>query len=114
MENAPGPWGIPATAHASNQLYLRVSCWVSLSAPPPPRLHIKADLNTVILTYTVCWFDPSVERGRRHTQMRASKTWESWEFHHGAVERNPTSTHEDMGLIPGLTQWVKDLVLREL
>ena len=24
---------------------------------------------------------------------------------------NPTGIHEDMGLIPGLTQWVKDLAL---
>ena len=24
---------------------------------------------------------------------------------------NPTSTHEDVGLIPGLGQWVKDLPL---
>ena len=22
--------------------------------------------------------------------------------------KNPTSTHEDLGLIPGLTQWIKD------
>ena len=25
--------------------------------------------------------------------------------------RNPTSTHGDLGLIPGLAQWVKDPVL---
>ena len=27
---------------------------------------------------------------------------------HGTVETNPTSTREDAGLIPGLTQWVRD------
>ena len=28
--------------------------------------------------------------------------------HCGAAEINPTSIPEDVGLIPGLTQWVKD------
>ena len=29
----------------------------------------------------------------------------------GTVETNPTRNHEVMGSIPGLTQWVKDLVV---
>ena len=37
-----------------------------------------------------------------------------WSSHCCSVVRNPTSIHEDAGLMPGLAQWVKDLVLSEL
>ena len=34
-----------------------------------------------------------------------------WSTHRGAVETNLTRNHEVAGLILGLAQWVKDLVL---
>ena len=36
---------------------------------------------------------------------------DSGSSHHGTEETNPTRNHEVVGLIPGLAQWVKDLVL---
>ena len=36
---------------------------------------------------------------------------ECWSSHCGSAELNLTSIQEDAGLIPGLAQWVKDLVL---
>ena len=48
--------------------------------------------------------------GRQPAETREEKE-PSWSSHPGAAETNPTRNDEDAGLIPGLTQWVKDLVL---
>ena len=44
---------------------------------------------------------------------RESASWEAVTRRpcRGAAETNLTGIHEDTGLIPGLNQWVKDLVL---
>ena len=55
----------------------------------------------------------TVQRVRALTQglFKAQRYLESeiWISHDAAGEMNPTSIYEDVGSIPGLAQWVKDL-----
>ena len=44
------------------------------------------------------------------TSLHSFKTL-PWSSCHGTVETNPTRNHEVLGLISGLTQWIKDLAL---
>ena len=45
------------------------------------------------------------------TDCRTIKKRDYWSSHCGAAETNVTSIHEDVGSIPGLSQWVKDSAL---
>ena len=58
-----------------------------------------------------CWacLDGPMEESEDSTYVIKTSSFESSCC--GAVEMNPTSIHEDAGLIPGLTQWVGDPVL---
>ena len=49
--------------------------------------------------------------GQSYFALPVSKETILGSYHRGSVETNLTSIHEDPGLIPGFTQWVKDPVL---
>ena len=46
-----------------------------------------------------------------HYTQKINSKWLKGNSRCGTVESNPTSIHEDAGLIPGLVRWVKDLAL---
>ena len=45
------------------------------------------------------------------TDAKTSKNFKMGSSHCDSVETNLTSIHEDTGLSPGLTQWIKDTAL---
>ena len=72
-------------------------------------LHVKTktknESKTRIMRY-------SILEERLHAELgRYKKMTEAESFYCGSVAVNPTSIHEDTGLILGLAQWVKDPAL---
>ena len=73
--------------------------WVSLEGLP----------GEAALTLAFEQISRGKEKGPEHSRVGRERS-----SHNGLVVMNPTSVHEDGGLIPGLTRWVKDPALRKL
>ena len=53
----------------------------------------------------------SVRKINRQRNKYIKRRVKLWSSRGGTVEMNPTRNHEVVGSIPGLAQWVKDLML---
>ena len=70
----------------------------------------------VFMDYSVCIYDQALQSSAQGTDYLSQKTVMFNKYllrssHCGSVVMNLIGTHEDSYLIPGPTQWVKDLAL---
>ena len=81
----------------------------SLWSPPTPILDPVREWGRLGAT-SVLWILTYISKDES-SQRKLPKKGAIQSFHCGSAVMNPTSIHEDAGLIPGFAQWVKDLVL---
>ena len=60
----------------------------------------------------LCAVGAALKKAKNQEKKKKSTNNKYWRSSHcGTRETNPTRNHEDVGLIPGLIQWVKDIAL---
>ena len=82
----------------------------------PALLWLWRRLVATALIGPLAWEPPyamggALEKAKIQKKKKKKNFQENRSSHCGAAETNLTRNHEVLGLIPGLAQWVKDLVL---
>ena len=97
-EATEGPWYVSAHSCSWPTETQKINLWLELAISSP--MNSRQLQKTII--FRMFWY-PQYSWQIKNALSRSS--------HRGTMETNLTSIHEDVGLIPGLAQWVQDLAL---
>ena len=110
--------GINRSVKGLFQHYISRISQLTLPLPLPLRTPVTGFTGATRYLTAGLWYNSWIREDEASTSLTHSLTHSSFNQKaqsqsscHGSAVMNPASIREDVGLIPGLTQWVKDPVL---